>query len=112
MSLKKDENNDEDKDEDVKWPPRHVPLSNPNEVRASQKDEEAVAIEEGVPLEEKDKITGVDPQNLADKVGIDIEHPDTSGDQRVVWLDNGDECSWWQIHDTGTCTDTGALVNL
>jgi hypothetical protein len=107
MSRKKDENFYEDEDEDTeedvnKCPPQQVPWPNPNEKQTNHKpatshehkhhhhhkhehaDEEAVAIEEGVPLEEKAKIKGPDPQNLVAEEGIGTDYPDKSGGQHVV----------------------------
>ena len=82
--------------EKIKCPPQHVPWSNPNEELASRKpatsqnitsmrtyDAEAVAMEGGVPFDEKEKITGSNhTHNLVEsKEGIGIEYPDTSGGQ-------------------------------
>jgi hypothetical protein len=86
--------------EEIKCPPQRVPWSNLNEELASLKpatsqthhfhykqenqDEEAVAMEEGVLFEEKEKFQGADSQILVAEEGISIEDPDTSGGQCVV----------------------------
>ena len=60
----------EDVEEDFKCPPGQATRSNLKEDWESQKNEESLAMEEGVPLEEKEKIAGADPQNIAAKEGI------------------------------------------
>ena len=87
MSQKKDEDYIyEDKEvENVKCSPPQIPWSNPNEVRASQTDEKAIAMEKGVPFEEeKEEITPVaDTQDWAAIEKIDMKHPDMPSDQHM-----------------------------
>ena len=86
--------------EEIKSPPQRVPWSDLSEELASRKPatsqtdhfhykqenqyEDAVAMEEGVLFEEKEKIQGADSQILVAEKGISIEDPDTSGGQCVA----------------------------
>lgn len=99
---REDVDEDEDAEEDDRCLPQQVPSSNLNEELASRKPEtshnhkynhhrkhenrveEAVAMEEGAPFVETDKIKGAGPQNLVADEGISIEFPDISCGQCMV----------------------------
>jgi hypothetical protein len=79
MSRKADEGLAE-----IKRPPQRALPSNMYEEWMSQKDEEAVAMEEGVPFEEKEKTKGDNPQKFVAKEGIGLEYKDASGSNCMV----------------------------